>query len=213
MKIAVMNQKGGSGKTTLSGLLVKSLPGCLAVDLDPQAGLTALLSGEPEGAGVFDMIMGDDVKPIDKGSFHLLQADHRLDGIYATVQPFVIQSILKPLKFKDIVMDCPPTTQGITRAAALYADKIIIPADVSRPTMRATLYTLKSLKEIKKAGRVYLIGKDYKEKRGYIADLTRDFLTALGESFGGYIPKSVSIVKASNGIVKDYDFIRGIING
>jgi len=210
-RIAVINQKGGSGKTTLSALLVKALPGSLAVDLDPQAGLTSILHGEPDGPGVFDLIMGETVQPIEKNGYSIIQADHRLDEIYGTVQPFMIESVLKQYDFPFVVMDCPPTVRGISQSAALYADIIFTPADVSRPTMRATLYTVKALKAIRKKTKVYIIGKDAEDRTGYTAELTRAFVDALGPSFCGYIPKSISIVKAAAGKPKHFDFIQGMI--
>ncbi len=217
-RIAVINLKGGSGKTTLAALLVKSLPGSLAVDLDPQAGLSSLLCGEgnrpSSGPGVFDLIMGDEVKPLYVKDFSILPADHRLDAIYGTVQPFMIESILKDLDYPYIIMDCPPTVQGITRSAALFADIILTPADISRPTMRATLYTVKALKEIKKRARVYLIGKDPEDRTGYTAELTRIFIDELGASFYGFIPKSIALVKAAGKLdfhSRSLNFIKGMI--
>lgn len=211
-KIAIINQKGGAGKTTLAALLAKSLPGCLAVDLDPQAGLTALLAGEPDGPGVFDLIMGDEVKPRECEGFHLLQADERLDAIYGTVQPFIIKAVLKPYRYQFIVMDCPPTVQGISRSAALAADIIITPADISPQAKRSTLYTIRVLKEIKKRTRVYLVGKEPGDARGTIANLTREFVAALGDAFAGFIPKSVSVTKAAAGKYKEFDFIKDMIH-
>lgn len=213
MKIAIINQKGGSGKSTLSALLVKSSPGCLAVDLDPQAGLTAMVHGEPDGAGVFDAIIGDHVEPLRVDSFDIIQADERLDTVYATVKPFIIADILKRYKHKTIIMDCPPTMAGITVSAALAADVIITPADISPAGKRTTLYTVRTLHGLKKKPRVYLIGREPDDRRGFVADLTRAFVADLGAAFCGYIPKSVSVVKAASGKSRHYDFIEGMLNG
>lgn len=217
MKIAVINQKGGCGKTTLAAMIVKALvhdgKTVLAIDCDPQGGLTALLHGEPVGKTLFDLIMGDQVEPLQKDGFSLLQGCHRLDSIYATVQPFILEEGLKHFKYDAIVIDCPPTLSGITRAAALFADRVIIPADISKPTMRATLYSVKELKKLRKKPEVFLIGRDPDDKTGFIPDMTREFIEKLDGSFRGYIPKSVSIQKIVTGQVKkpNFDSMRGII--
>jgi cellulose biosynthesis protein BcsQ len=216
-KISVINQKGGCGKTTLAALIVKSLvndgKNVLAIDCDPQGGLTALLHGEPTGKTLFDLIMGDTVEPLQKDGFSLLQGCHRLDSIYATVQPFIFEDALKTFSFDVVVIDCPPTLSGITRAAALYSDRVIIPADISRPTMRATLYSVKELKKLKKKSDVYLIGRDPDDKTGFIPDMTREFIEKLDGAFKGYIPKSVTIQKIVTGQVKKpkFDAIKGML--
>jgi len=216
--ICITNQKGGSGKTTFSALLIKWLSSMgknvLAVDCDPQGGLTSLLHGEPDGNNnIFDLLMDEDVKPLQKELFSLYQADQRLDSIYATVQPFILQDLFNGLDYDFIIFDTPPTTQGISRAACLCADKAIIPADISRPTMRSTLYTVKALKNIKKKASVYLIGKDPGDKTGFTANLTREFMTALKGNFKGFIPRTVAIQKIVNGETKkpNYKFLEGII--
>jgi chromosome partitioning protein len=202
-KICVMNQKGGSGKTTTAVLIALALTGegrrVLAVDGDPQGGLTAYLVPDGERRGLFDLLMGDAVTPltIDRGglTFDLLPADYRLDKIYATMGPYELEKPLGRFQYDYLVIDTPPTVQGITRAAAFISDTLIIPADISPATIRPTLYTLKSLEEIKKTGRVYLIGKEPDGKHGFTADTARDFIAALGKAYGGTIPRSVTMQK------------------
>ena len=71
--IGVMNFKGGSGKTTTSAHLAQHLAlhgyRVLAIDLDPQASLTALYGVQPEvdlpdGGTLYDAIRYEDPCPI-----------------------------------------------------------------------------------------------------------------------------------------------------
>ena len=127
--------------------------------------------------------------------FDLIPAEYRLDKVVYTLSEHSLD-IFKGVQYDYVIIDTPPTVQGISRAAAAIADKIIIPADISRATIGPTLYTLSTLKEIKKTGAVYVIGKKPDEtKRGFLADTTREFITALGDSFAGNIPRSVMMQK------------------
>lgn len=202
-KICVTNQKGGSGKTTTAVLLALSLAGTgrrvLTVDCDPQGGLTAfLVPDDNDRRGLFDLIVGEQVDPVtvNRGgiTFDLLPADYRLDKIYASMSPYELEKHFNS-GYDFIIFDTPPTVQGITRAAAMVSDLIIIPADISRATIKPTLYTLTALQEIKKTGRVYLIGKDPDGRQGFTADTARDFIGHLGRAYGGTIPKSVTVQK------------------
>jgi len=218
--IAVLNQKGGSGKTHLSVMLALSLSNkdrVCVVDCDPQGGLTSFCN--VSGPGMFELLTMQKFEPLQitwgKFNFDVIPADHRLDNIYATLQPFAIEKAFKDFDYDYLIFDCPPTVQGITRATALFADKIIIPADISRATIGPTLYTLDALKDIKKTGKVYLLGKDPGEKTGFTADLTREMMKALKNHLGGFITKSVSIQKAVSGETmpgdKTLEIYRGMI--
>ena len=203
--ITISNQKGGSGKTSSTVLLTLAIASTgmkvLIVDCDPQAGSTSfLLPHHPDIMGLFDMLVGEDVIPqtINRNgiTFDLMPSDHRLDKIYATMSPYELERF-KKLPYDYIIFDTPPTVQGITRAAAIIADKIIIPADISRATIKPTLYTLEALKEIKKKGKVLLVGKEpEKETKGFIAETARDFIKALGTNYGGTIQRNVAMQKA-----------------
>ncbi len=204
MKICITNQKGGSGKTSTAVLLTMALAGAgrkvLVVDTDPQGGLTSFLAPDGDRPGIYDLIMGDQVDPVqvDRGGivFDLIAADYRLDKIYSTLGPYELRDKFKNGGYDFTVFDTPPTVQGISRAAALASDKIIVPADISRATVKPTLYTLQALKEIKKSGRVYIIGKNPDGiGRGFIAETMLEFIKDLGSAYAGTIPKSVTMQK------------------
>lgn len=212
MKITVTNQKGGSGKTSFAVLLSLALASegkrILAIDTDPQGGLTSFLTGaEIPHVTTYDLIMGKtpDIKRIERHGVFIdfIGADYQLDLIYATIDHLSIKRALLLIKddYDYIIFDTPPTVQGISRACAVVSDKILIPADISMSTIKPTLYTIKSLRDIEKKGEVILIGKDPKDKEGYTADLTREFIGYLEKSFIGYIDKSATMQKVIAGVL------------
>lgn len=211
MIISITNQKGGSGKSTTAALvaLSQSAQGkkVLCIDTDPQGGLTSFLTGkEPEQkkGGLFDIVIGGDPAPetIEREgmTLDLLPADYRLDSVFSTVDPFLFQGELSDYfnaRYDVTVFDTPPTMTGITRAACIVSDKIIIPADISRGTIAPTLYTLEQLKKLNKKGNVYLIGYKDTDKAGFNNDLMREFKDRLGEHYKGSIPKGATIPKTA----------------
>lgn len=201
MKIAVINQKGGSGKTSTACLLALYYAGqgfkVLAVDCDPQGGLSRLF--KVQGPGLFDLLTGGTYTPILSRGVHVVTGDHRLDKIAYTLPPYDLQEIGAGYDFT--IIDTPPTTQGITRAAAFTSDKIIIPAEISEVTEGPTLFTLSELTRIKKTGKVLLIGKE-PTKPGYKMDVYLSFTDKLKGQIAGFIPQTQTVKKIVAGVTK-----------
>lgn len=210
--ISILNQKGGSGKTSFSVLVILALASqgkrVLAIDCDPQYGLSAILcpTEKVERLGLFELLSGmskiDEVTMhVNRGgiTFDLVPSDYRLDSIVTSLDPFALKRKFKGLKRYDyIVFDTPPTVQGISRAAAMISDEIYIPSDISIPSLGPTMYTLKSLEDIEKTGNVVLVGfhEPREDSKGYTDKITREFLSKLNGTFKGSIPRNVTMAKA-----------------
>jgi len=154
VKITITNQKGGSGKSTLTLLIAETLKTSgtvLLIDCDPQGGISNMLNAK--GGGLFNILTGGEFCPVTVRGMDILSADHRLDKIAYTLPPFELRDIIK-FNYDYIIFDTPPTVQGISRAAAIAADRIIIPADISKTTIEPTLYTIDELKRSGKTGKV-----------------------------------------------------------
>ena len=144
--IAVVNQKGGTGKTTtvvnLAVAFAQAGKRVLAVDVDPQASLTFYfgyderelesrhdtlfwaLVGESAAA---DMLLGDNPMLLP-ASIALAKADVEL--MAEPGSSWVLKESLAPLheNFDLIVLDCPPTLTLLTVNALAAADTVLIPA-------------------------------------------------------------------------------------
>jgi chromosome partitioning protein len=143
--IAVVNQKGGTGKTTTVANLAVAFAErgrrVLAVDVDPQASLTfyfgydereleadhATLFWALVGArGTAEMVVGDNPALIP-ASIALAKADVEL--MAEPGSSWVLKESLAPLvDTVDLVLiDCPPTLTLLTVNALAAADTVLIP--------------------------------------------------------------------------------------
>ena len=141
--IAVINQKGGVGKTTttlnLSHALAQYDKKVLVIDLDPQAHLTAgygVLQREQEG--IADVLLGDaelkdviedvreNVSIIPAGS-RLGELEHLTEG--GAKRGYLLKDALKNnIKAYDYVLvDCPPSSGILGMNALLAAEEVLVP--------------------------------------------------------------------------------------
>lgn len=141
-KIALVNQKGGVGKTTSTvniGAGLRRLgKTVLLVDFDPQANLTAALGipADRPGKTVYDLIRGnasvDDVIVSKEGleiipsSIELSAAD--VEFIHRDGKEMLLKERLASLHGYDFVLiDCPPSLGFLTLNALVEANEVLIP--------------------------------------------------------------------------------------
>ncbi|HWE03965.1 MAG TPA: AAA family ATPase [Tepidisphaeraceae bacterium] len=143
--IALMNQKGGVGKTTTTvnlgaALAEMGLRVCL-IDLDPQAHLTINygLEPSPDIVSLYDVLVDerpflDAVHYVQDGAIALVPSS--IDLAAAEVELVSIlgrETLLKrrieatPHDFDFILLDCPPSLGLLTLNALAVADEVIIP--------------------------------------------------------------------------------------
>jgi chromosome partitioning protein len=153
--IGVMNFKGGSGKTTTSAHLAQylALQGyrVLAIDLDPQASLTALHGVQPEvdlpeGGTLYDAIRYEDPVPIKSiirhtyipnldlipGNLELMEFEHEtpraLSQGNAGLFFFRVKDALNSVQddYDVVVVDCPPQLGFLTMSALSAATGVLV---------------------------------------------------------------------------------------
>ena len=156
--IAIINKKGGVGKTTITQNLGFALGrmGCrvLLVDIDPQANLSSACGySRPEEAGVGYAILREsqgspNMGPILERSLQPTQnpnvtlffmdrdygeeAEQELRSERQYVQgPHYLRILLEPLSgdYDFVLFDCPPNLGVLTVNALVAADALIIPID------------------------------------------------------------------------------------
>ncbi len=153
--IGVMNFKGGSGKTTTSAHLAQRLAllgyRVLAIDLDPQASLTALHGVQPEydlldGGTLYDAIRYDDPCPITDvirptyipnldlipGNLELMEFEHDTPRALAQGNAglffFRVREALSQVddRYDVVVIDCPPQLGFLTMSALSAATGVLV---------------------------------------------------------------------------------------
>jgi chromosome partitioning protein len=140
--VAVLNQKGGVGKTTttisVAAYLARQGQKVLVVDLDPQGNATSglgLEQGETEG-GSYQTMLGDRkavdvVKPVEE-NLHILPTDARLAALEVELvdrpeREQALKQALTDLDYDYIFIDCPPALSLLTVNALTAADALLIP--------------------------------------------------------------------------------------
>lgn len=141
--IALVNQKGGVGKTTstinLGAGLARAGKRVLLVDLDPQANLSTSLGIDAYGSGltVYEVLRGD-LNAIqafrDKAGYQVLPASIDLSGAEielstAAGREFLLKEALQPLmsQYDYVLLDCAPSLGLLTLNALTLATEVFIP--------------------------------------------------------------------------------------
>ncbi|QJX01111.1 ParA family protein [Frigoriglobus tundricola] len=146
--IAVVNQKGGTGKTTtavnLGAALGERGKRVLLVDLDPQYSTTSWVAARPVGRGVFDLFADPEGTTLS-GLIHPTAVDRlALVGVSAWLvgaeralatipgAETVLRDQIRSLgadPFDYLFIDCPPTLGVLTVNALTAAREVLVPVE------------------------------------------------------------------------------------
>ncbi len=157
VKIAVLNQKGGVGKTTsvinLASYLGKAGKRVTIVDFDPQGNATSGLGVDKNSLNstIYDILLSDDklhdaIVETRFENISLIPTNQQLAG--AEVE--LASAIGRELKLRDalkehetdfVLIDCPPSLGLLTVNALVAADYVLIP-------VQSEYYALEGLSQL-----------------------------------------------------------------
>lgn len=162
--VAVINQKGGTGKTTttinLGSALSKRGKKVLLIDLDPQSNLSySLAIAQPEHtlADVFtgdkhltDILIEKDGLWVAPGSNELV--DIEISLVSEKNREAFLKNIISDTKgFDYILIDCPPSLSVLTLNALTAAQEILIPLQMEVLTLQGLDQIMNTVAKIRKA--------------------------------------------------------------
>jgi chromosome partitioning protein len=167
MKVyAIMNQKGGTGKTTtavnLAATMIEKDLRVLLIDLDPQANATSWMGIKDADKGLFPVLVDDqplnsvirsswlglDVAPSSNwlvGAEKMLATEIGSEG--------VIRRKLKELeanRYDVVLIDCPPALGLLSVNALVAADAVVIPVEAHILAVAGLAQLIQTIEGIKR---------------------------------------------------------------
>lgn len=214
MIISILNHKGGTGKTTTTINLGKSLvlqgKSVLLIDLDSQANLTFSLGIELAshnfGEVLFnkrriqDILIKREGMDIVPSNFQLYQYEESI--IKHNYGFDLVKNALKDIKYDFILIDCPPSHSQLNINALCASDKVIVPMLMDVLSLQGLNQIQNTVEEVRKElnpnlqilGLLGVLVDDRKQ-------LTRDILEHIEEHypvtvFNNFIRSTVKAAEA-----------------
>jgi chromosome partitioning protein len=218
--LAIVNQKGGVGKTTtainLSAALALEGLNCLLLDCDPQANTSGGLgvARDEQRITMYDVLVGDspitdaimqteiDTLSLVPGSKNLIganvelvQADHRSERLREAIAP--VRD-----KYDFILMDCPPALDLLTLNALVAADRLLVPMQAEYFALEGISELVSTLERVRSAfnpglGIEGVLLTMYDDRTNLAQQVTENLKGFFGEKlFNTVIPRNVRLAEA-----------------
>ena len=169
-KIAVINQKGGVGKTTTVINLAAALSilgqNNLIIDLDPQGNATTGLgrSNNDEDKNIYNLLikkkkLEEVIQKTEVKNLDVIGSNVNLSGLEVETandadRAFVLKQILGSeeellSKYDNIFIDCPPSLSLLTIMALVASDELLVPLQTEFFALEGITQLVKTIERIK----------------------------------------------------------------
>lgn len=219
MITAIVNQKGGVGKTTtatnLATALSASVGKTLLIDLDPQGNASTGFGVDQKSRQYtsYDLLHSKDPKTliiktevpfldIIASNVNLTAAE--IDLVDLASREFVLKKALASIlgDYNNIIIDCPPSLGLLTLNALTAADEVLIPMQCEFYALEGLSHLLKTIDLIKKKLNPDLVIQGilltmYDRRNKVTEEIERDVRDCMkGLVFNTMIPRNIRISEA-----------------
>lgn len=163
--IAVVNQKGGVGKTTstvnIAAQLASEQKPVLIIDLDPQGNASSGLGIDKDAIsqGTYEVLchgvpLHDSIVPTNTPGLFVLPANPNLAGaevelVAAERREFKLQMALAHASYSYIFIDCPPSLSLLTINGLTAANSVLIPVQAEYYALEGLGQLLNTIQRVK----------------------------------------------------------------
>ena len=232
--IAVVNQKGGVGKTTtcvnLAAALAELGCSCLLIDIDPQGNASTGLgiTKDKRSRSTYDLLMDeislvDVAQPTTVKGLDIVPATTDLSSadmeLYANEKRiFLLRDALRgsenPARAYDyILIDCPPSLNLLTVNAMVAADAVLVPLQSEFYALEGLSQLMLTIREVRQKAnpdlRIDGVVLTMADSRNRLSQqVENDVRTTLGDLvFATVVPRNVRLSEAPSYAltVLDYD--------
>jgi chromosome partitioning protein len=162
--IALFNQSGGVGKSTLTmnlGYHLAKDQRVLLIDMDPQASLTLFMGLEPSEISetVYDAIIDGAAAPIQHISpgIDLLPSNINLSGaelelVSADMRDYRLKDVIEAIsdRYDFILIDCPPSLGLLSYISLVAANYVLVPVQTQYKSFMGTELLLQTVGRVQK---------------------------------------------------------------
>lgn len=236
--VAVVNQKGGVGKTTtainVAAYLAEKGKFVLLVDVDPQANATSGVGHNYRELehGLYDALVGskslrDVIQPTSIDGFRIAPATPALAGANVELvgvegREFKLRGMLEELahSYDYVIIDCPPSLGLLTVNSLVAAQEILIPVQAEYYALEGLGQLLETIELVKESinptlgvlGAVITMFDNRNKLSKDVDEELRKFFP--NKIFTTVIPRNVKLAEAPSfgKVIMQYDrFSRGAV--